>query len=560
MSEQSSSSIEPGAPHRRSPLGPSPLITLLVVVVVIGLIIGSLALVIGHHATNKSKPTHAATTKVITKLGPEGVTSSAIIAENKLPGTTAWQINGTMTPHVIEGFANTTDVSPGQTVGFYISSQAPSFTITAYRMGYYQGKGARQVWTSKSLPGVVQPACPLTPKINMVSCDNWAQTTSLEISKIFVPGYYLFKLTSSTNQQSYIPLTISDPTSHSTYVLIGRSMTEAGWNTYGGYSFYQGLGTCAPTYPVCNRARVASFDRPFDTGNGASDFLGNEYPLVQYVEKEGLDVSYLSDVTLSVDPTLAMNHTALLSLGHDETWTYEERQGVLAAMNKGLNVVYFGAAAVLRHARLQASPLGPDQEVVNYRSTTEDPMSATGPASQITGNTFNVPPTNLSPTLMTGELYSGFLIPGTPAVPLVVSDATSWLYTGTGLVNGSQIPGVIDSDIDHRDPGADSPANLQILAHSPVPLSQMVTNQGKWGAYTYADTTYWTSTTSDAGVFDAGTVNWIYAMQNCAAGQSCPGPLMQKMTGNILHLFGQGPTGKISPAVSNTASILPLGS
>src|SRR5579875_4156236 len=42
-----------------------------------------------------------------TFLGPYGVESSAVIAQNRLPGTTAWRIVGTP-PGFIEGFANVT--------------------------------------------------------------------------------------------------------------------------------------------------------------------------------------------------------------------------------------------------------------------------------------------------------------------------------------------------------------------------------------------------------------------------------------------------------------------
>jgi len=40
-----------------------------------------------------------------------------------------------------------------------------------------------------------------------------------------------------------------------------------------------------------------------------------------------------------------------------------------------LNIVYFGAAAMVRHDRLQSSPLGPDREVVDYRERYEDPLN-----------------------------------------------------------------------------------------------------------------------------------------------------------------------------------------
>ena len=494
-----------------------------------------------------------------TTLGADGVVSRAVVAENAKPGTTRWMISGAPATGMIEGFANVTDASAGQQVTFYVSASAPRFTMTAYRMGYYQGRGARQIWVSPSTMAITQAACTFTPGVNMTSCANWLPSLTVHLTRAFVPGDYLFKLVGTGNVQSYVPLTISDPHSHSAYLAITRSLTEAGWNTFGGYSFYQGLGTCAPTYPVCNRARMASLDRPFDSGNGASDFMTNEYPLVRFMEQKGLDVSYASDVELTLHPSLMLHHRALLSLGHDETWTYLERQGMVRAMRHGVNVIYFGAAAVLRHARVANSPLGVARVVVDYRDPTEDPLFGHAPGVVVTGNTFSSPPTNLSPTPMTGEVYSGYLDPGSAPLPLVVWAYDSFLFAHTGLRRGSRIPGVVDSDIDHVDPVL-SPANLEVLAHSPVPLSETYTNQGRWGHKTYADTTYFTDPTSKAGVFDAGTVNWIDALTPCPASLSCPSPVMRQLTGNLLHLFGQGPTGDVLPSRSNASTVRPLGS
>ena len=429
-------------------------------------------------------------------------------------------------------------------------------------MGYYQGKGAHLVWRSPSVRARTQPDCALTPGVNMVSCDNWTASLRMLVTPTFTSGDYLLKLTGSGNQQAYIPLTVWDPGSRATYLVVARTLTEQGWNNFGGYDYYTGLGPCpagAPTYPVCNRARVVSFDRPYADGRGASDFLGNEYPLVRFAEQHGLDVTYVTDVTLSEYPHVMDNHRVILSLGHDETWTNAERVGALDAVRHGVNVVFFGAAAVLRHSRLQSSPLGRDREEVDYRDAQSDPLNGVASPLEVTGNTWSSPPTDWSETVLTGEEYAGYG-PLTMTFPFVVSDASSWLYRGTGLVNGSRIAGVIASDIDHFDPNAIAPANLEIVGHSPLPVADVFTTQGAWNGDTYSDATYWTDPQSKAGVFDSGTVNWIAAMDSCPGHGVCPASLIQRITGNLLRFFGQGPAGRRAPSVSNISSITPAGS
>ncbi len=297
----------------------------------------------------------------VTTLGPNGVVSSAVVAENRKEGTRSWVIGANASGTVIQGFANRTYARQGRTVDFYVTSRAAHYRAVAYRMGWYQGLGAREIWSSPIENGVVQPACDLNASVNMVSCDDWRVSFSVPITSAFVPGDYLIKLEAGPRAASYVPLTIWDPSSTATYVVMSRSLVEEGWNTYGGYSFYAGEGPCIiddVTYPPCNRARVVSFDRPYASGFGASDFLTNEYPLVQLMEREGLDVTYISDVTLNDDPDLLLHHKVLLTLDHDEGWTYSMRVAVERAMSQGVNVVYFGAAAMVRHDRLQPSPLG----------------------------------------------------------------------------------------------------------------------------------------------------------------------------------------------------------
>ena len=495
--------------------------------------------------------------------GADGVEAPWVVAENQLPGTTSWIIPPTVTAGRIAGFADLTDASVGDTVKLYVSTAAPTFHVVAYRMGWYQGTGARQVWVSGEATGGVQPACPVTPVVNMVSCDTWTSTLSFPVTPAFVQGDYLLKLVGSDGQEGYVPLTVSAPTSTATYLVINRSFTEQGWNTYGGFSFYQGQGPCpagSNAYPVCNRARVVSFDRPYDTGNGASDFLGDEFPLIQFCERHGLDVTYASDVAIDATPQLALHHKVLLSLGHDETWSYGERLAAQTAQADGANIVFFGSAAVLRHVRMQPSPLGPGREEVNYRDSSEDPLNGHGNPLEVTGNTWSSPPASWSEIPFVGELYSGYLR-GTDSVPFVVYDSSAWPFAGTGVHDGSQLAGVVMSDVDHLAAPASTPADLQVLGHSPIPVADIYTNQGTWSGLSYSDMTYYTDPKGNGGVIDTGTVNWIAAMGPCpAAVTDCPAGTLQRITGNILRVFGQGPAGVAAPSVANWQSVRPASS
>lgn len=492
-------------------------------------------------------------------LTPDGMVGSAIVTENQKAGTTAWRITNPPKAGMVEGFANRDSVTQGGSFGLYVSTTAPSFGVVAYRMGYYQGTGGREVWASSQVPGHQQPACPVDKTTNMVSCDDWSRSMTVQVTADWPAGDYVLKLTGSGNEQAYVLITVWDPASHATYMVVNRTLTEQGWNTFGGYDFYQGEGSCIldnNTYPACNRARVVSLDRPYADSQGATDFFPNEYPLIFWMEEHGLDVTYATDITLTEHPAFALQHRAWLSLDHDETWTYRELEGAKVAVAAGVNLLFFSGAAIVRHSRLQASPLGADREEVDYRNSSEDPGARDGDPHQVTSNTWPAVDSSL-----TGQEYAGYLRPGAPQVPMVVYDASSWLFNGTGLHDGSQIPDVIGSDIDHLDPASGLvPKDLQVLAHSPVPLSEAYTSQSEWWGSTYSDFTYYTDPSSGAGVIDTGNTTFLVDLSFCTAVAGDCQPTLERIVANMLYVFGEGPAGRVDPPHPNWQSVTPSGS
>src|SRR2546429_1059861 len=91
--------------------------------------------------------------------------ANAIVAENQLPGAPqgVWGVSGAGDPSIL-GFATDMSVNHGQTISFKIDDHAnAAYHIDLYRLGYYQGNGARLVANipSSQVLRQVQPA-PLT--------------------------------------------------------------------------------------------------------------------------------------------------------------------------------------------------------------------------------------------------------------------------------------------------------------------------------------------------------------------------------------------------------------
>src|SRR5438105_3016579 len=68
--------------------------------------------------------------------------ANQIEAENCLPGTpqSQWDIEGAGDPS-IQGFTTDISVNVGQTINFKVSTNATTYRIDIYRIGYYGGDG-----------------------------------------------------------------------------------------------------------------------------------------------------------------------------------------------------------------------------------------------------------------------------------------------------------------------------------------------------------------------------------------------------------------------------------
>jgi hypothetical protein len=72
-------------------------------------------------------------------------------------GTPGWQLTRPGPEHAIEGFADRVSVAPGESVRLFVSTTAQHYTVTAFRIGAYQGSDALSVWTSPPQAGSRQP-------------------------------------------------------------------------------------------------------------------------------------------------------------------------------------------------------------------------------------------------------------------------------------------------------------------------------------------------------------------------------------------------------------------
>ena len=494
----------------------------------------------GDNVEQEAVPSIPPSTVSATSPGPTGVTARWVQAENAHAGTDDWRLTAPAKHGEIEGYADHVSVTSGQSVNLFVSTTALSLHVDAFRMGYYV-KGGRLIWHSDELPGLKQAKPELTPGTNMIE-DHWQP--SLTVATVGWPeGDYLFKLVAATGQQAYVPLTVRNDNSTATYLIINAVTTWQAYNLYGGYDLYSGLtGKSANgATDYAHRSRVVSFDRPDQLGDGAGDFLGLEFPFVNQAEAAGLDVTYATDIDVHEHPELLLKHKAIFTMGHDEYYSMAMRQGLKTALDHGVNLAFLGANTMYRHIRLEASPLGADRHEICYKAAAEDPLNGKDNADVTVD--WRDPPTNLPESEIIGDYYQCNPVQAN----MVISDASDWLFAGTGATNGKQLAGVVGSEYDRYDPNVPGPSNVDILTHSPLTCR---------GHPDYSDATYY-SAPSGAGVFASGTIDFVgFIDPNCST-PNCPGLVLGHLVQNLLVAFGAGPAGLTHPSTGTRPPAAP---
>jgi hypothetical protein len=287
-----------------------------------------------------------------------------IVTENALTGNPAseWDVSGSGDAN-LQGFATDISVNKGQRVNFKISTNSAfTYTIKIYRLGYYQGNGARLQTDLGTYTGTVQPPPITNTMTGLVDCGNWSTSAFWDVPSTAVSGVYIARLTrtASSSQASHIVFIVRDDASTSDLLFQTSDATWHAYNVYGGNSLYVG----ATGFPSGHAAKV-SYNRPFVTraggggGGAGEDWLMNaEYPMIRFIERNGYNVSYFTNVDAARNGSLILNHKLFLSVGHDEYWSAEQRTNVEAARNAGVNLCFFSGNEVYWKTRWENSTDG----------------------------------------------------------------------------------------------------------------------------------------------------------------------------------------------------------
>ena len=436
----------------------------------------------------------------------------------------------------VHAYASTDSARAGDTVSIMASTAGTEVSARAFRMGWYHGAGGREIWRGGPFAAAQQTTPAMDRETGVIEC-TWSPSFDVAIDESWVPGMYLFRVDSDDGGSTFVPLVVLDDRPADVLVISAMTTWQA-YNEWGGAGLYAG-----PDGRLASRAKVVSFDRPYEH-SGSGHFFGGEFELVQLVESMGFDVAYTTNLDLHARPTqTTYGYKVIISLAHDEYYSLEMRQALEAARAAGVNLMFLGANAIFRRIRLEPSSAGqPNRSMVNYRRASADPWYGRGDDARVTAEWRDEPGRNPESALI-GNFYESNPCEG----DMVISDASSWVFAGTGLANGDRLRGLVGNEYDRVTPEQPTPENIQVLCHSPLVVRDR---------QTFADMTYYTHGGNGAGVWATGTLWWERHLGPLCAGTDDAHTLechVRRITANVLDVFARGPAGATHPSMSNLA-------
>jgi hypothetical protein len=376
-------------------------------------------------------------------------TPSPSARENELPGDEDWWGRPHAPAGALEAYASWPSAEPGGRLELHVSTNPPSrYRVTVHRLGWYGGAGGRTVARhpeAGDLQGLTRPAPAVEQGPSLPSC-RWPVTDSIAVGRDWASGQYVAQLILTEGEWrdhvTYVPFVIRAPLDRRADVLVQMPVTTAqAYNHWGGKSLY-------PSNSSDEEAAVrVSFDRPVPTWHEAN--LNARWPfvwdlqLLRYLEREGFDVAYTTDLDTHREPWGLLGHPLVMTSGHDEYWSAEMRDAFEAVRESGASLACMGANTCYWQARFEDE----GRRMVMHRRAGADPEP--DPARKTVRFRELVPP-RPERELWGVQYEEGLDYPGAPPRDYELSEeclGDPWL-AGTGFEGPTTLEGLVGYEWD----------------------------------------------------------------------------------------------------------------
>jgi hypothetical protein len=480
-------------------------------------------------------------------------------------GDATWQLSRPSSRALlIEGFASAPSYLPGQQLRLAVSTSAGSYDVSIFRVSGEAPEASpfEVVARLPGQPGGLQAGPVVDPITKMVSAP-WSYSTTFAIPTDWPSGVYLARLESDQHAQSYVPFVVRSarPTR---FLVVSNALTWQAYNTWGGSSLY--TTTVGQPLAGVTRALAVTFDRPYASNGGAGQLFSLELPMIAWMERQRLDVSFTTDYDLSMNPDTQPLPRVVIFNGHGEYWGVPLRRWLERhVLQQGdLNVGSFAANTGYWPVVLSGVGAGEGRVVTCYKNG-PIPGKQAVPSADPGGS---IGPSEMPPDSGSGDEQVGSGSPvGTfpPAGPYVGPYIGSYLtqsllgvsyehvttamaeyllanpvpepsvLAGTGLAPGSPLGFFAGGEVDAVDRGAGVADVAAGTAGGVVAEAYGIPSRN--GGTSTAEAVY-RSLASGARVFASGTFYWGWALDPGFAAAHDVTPGFERLTLNLLALLG----------------------
>lgn len=317
----------------------------------------------------------AATAAKATGAHPGRCRSPSMTRENALEGKDLWWRGRKAPAHAIEGYSSWPSVEAGGRLDLHISTRPSSrYRVVIHRLGWYGGTGGRVVAEHPKIGDMQGASQPVpTPGVgpSVTSCD-WPITDSIPVGNDWPSGQYVAQLILTEgelkDQIAFVPFVVRAPLDRRAAILVQMPVTTAqAYNNWGGKSLYPSNSTDeVPAVKV-------TFDRPFPSWHEAN--LNARWPfiwdlqLIRFLEREGYDVAYTTDLDTHREPWSLLGHPLVMTSGHDEYWSSKMRDAFDEVRDSGASIACMGANTCYWQTRFEDG----ERTMVEYRRRAADP-------------------------------------------------------------------------------------------------------------------------------------------------------------------------------------------
>jgi hypothetical protein len=412
---------------------------------------------------------------------------------------------------MIEGYARQLSYAAGDTVSLCCSTDAPIFSVEIARVG-----GSRDiVWSARDVPGAVHA---IPPRASEEGCD-WPTAIEVAIPADWRSGYYEVVLRTqdeatgrTAEALAFFVVRPASPPADNAILLVLATNTYNAYNDWGGPSLYTGAvkasfqrpmarGFLRKPEPQVRYPAVRDIDDPehehfrawadlhgLARWSGSAGWHNWERPFVRWAERAGYRIDVVTNADLATRPEVVDGYALLISVGHDEYWSWKMRDTAEAFVGQGGNIAFFSGNTVCWQVRFEDD----GHTMVSYKTEVErDPLYGTDQQHLVT-TLWSSKLVGRPENHLTGVSFSrgGYIRMGN-AVPHGTGGYTAWradhwVFDGTG-VNYGDVFGVKDSVAVYEVDGCEftlgeddglpvptgrdgTPTNFTILASAPARL------------------------------------------------------------------------------------------